>query len=139
LPLVALLAASLYYQPYIPFVQLNYILAVSCVSFRDYLFSTAVGILPGSCLYVFIGTGVKNLAAYFQGTESIGPAPVIMSVVGVVVAIGAFVGECMYVCMYVYVLAVLFSRALPAVAAGVYVAFVFGAREQASRCMHAVS
>ena len=100
-----------YGQPYIPFVHLNYILAVSCVSFVDYLGATAIGIIPGSCLYCYIGecglykyfdgcglwaipclrsapglrsshmrmvvcrprhrsgTGVRNLAAYLDGTE----------------------------------------------------------------------
>jgi hypothetical protein len=70
----------------------QWLCSATCLSFRDYFWSTAVGTIPGAALYTFIGHGVRNLEQYLRGKESVGPAPLISMVVGVVACVAAFVG-----------------------------------------------
>lgn len=49
-------------SPVFPFNLLNYALGLTQVRFWHYFFATAVGMLPGIALYVYIGTLVGNLA-----------------------------------------------------------------------------
>ena len=82
--------------PYVPYVQMNYLFAVTRISARDFFVSTAVGCIPGVVLYAYVGTSIKNLSAYMKGHESVGPVPEILTIGGVVVAIAAFVGLAFY-------------------------------------------
>lgn len=66
LQLVLLLRLS----PLFPFNALNYALGLTSVSLRDYTLGTAIGILPGTALYVWIGSTVSDLAAVLSGTAA---------------------------------------------------------------------
>jgi len=54
-------------SPVLPFNLLNYACGLTRVKFWHYFFASAIGMLPGVSLYVYIGTLVGNLAAV--GTE----------------------------------------------------------------------
>lgn len=57
--IVALMRLS----PVIPFNLLNYAFGATRVSLRDYALATAVGILPGTAMYVYLGSVAGELAA----------------------------------------------------------------------------
>jgi uncharacterized membrane protein YdjX (TVP38/TMEM64 family) len=57
--IIALLRLS----PLIPFGLLNYGLSLTRVRPRDYLLATAVGIVPGMFMYIYLGSTVGTLAA----------------------------------------------------------------------------
>lgn len=59
-------------SPVFPFNFLNYALGVTRVSFRDYIIASWVGMLPGTILYVYVGSALKSLAEIFSdgGKES---------------------------------------------------------------------
>lgn len=63
LKLVILLRLS----PVLPFNLLNYALALTRVRFRDYLIGSAVGMLPGTFLYVYLGSLVTSTGALLSG------------------------------------------------------------------------
>ncbi len=47
---------------FLPFAPLNYALGLTGVRFRDYLFASWLGMLPGTILYVYLGSLVPQLA-----------------------------------------------------------------------------
>lgn len=57
--IVALMRLS----PVIPFNLLNYAFGATRVSLRDYALATAVGIIPGTAMYVYLGSVAGELAA----------------------------------------------------------------------------
>ncbi len=50
-------------SPLFPFNLLNYALALTRVSFRDYLLASWLGMLPGTLLYVYLGSAAGEAAA----------------------------------------------------------------------------
>ncbi len=54
-------------SPVFPFSLLNYALALSRVSVRDYLIGTALGMLPGAALYVYLGSVVSHASELASG------------------------------------------------------------------------
>jgi len=55
-------------SPIFPFNLLNYGLGVTQVSLRDYFFASWIGMMPGTVMYVYLGSLAGSLAAL--GTES---------------------------------------------------------------------
>jgi len=49
-------------SPVFPFNLLNYAYGVTNVSLRDYFFASWIGMMPGTLLYVYIGTAIGSLA-----------------------------------------------------------------------------
>lgn len=71
LRLVLLLRLS----PIVPFNLLNYGLGITRVRFRDYALGGAIGMLPGTLLYVYIGSSLESLGQLATGNRpSGGPA-----------------------------------------------------------------
>ena len=64
--IVALLRLS----PLVPFNLLNYVLGASRVTFRQYLVGSVVGMLPGTALYVWIGSLAAEAGGAVTGTAS---------------------------------------------------------------------
>ncbi|MEG3437337.1 TVP38/TMEM64 family protein [Pannus brasiliensis CCIBt3594] len=60
-------------SPVFPFIFLNYAYGVTAVSLRDYALGS-VGMIPGTILYVYIGSLAGNLASIGTGTPSANPA-----------------------------------------------------------------
>lgn len=48
--------------PLFPFNALNYVLGITSVTFRDYAFGTAIGIIPGTIAYVYFGEALMMLS-----------------------------------------------------------------------------
>jgi uncharacterized membrane protein YdjX (TVP38/TMEM64 family) len=63
--IVALLRLS----PVFPFNVLNYALALTGVRLRDYVLGSFVGMLPGTFLYVYLGSLVRDVAELAAGTS----------------------------------------------------------------------
>ncbi|ERN43107.1 hypothetical protein KR51_00001750 [Rubidibacter lacunae KORDI 51-2] len=56
-------------SPVFPFVFLNYAFGVTQVKLRDYFFASWIGMLPGTVMYVYIGSLAKDLATLGAATE----------------------------------------------------------------------
>ncbi len=54
-------------SPVFPFNLLNYAYGVTNVSLRDYFFASWIGMMPGTVLYVYIGTAIGSLADLGKG------------------------------------------------------------------------
>ena len=67
----ALVVTLLRLSPIVPFVVLNYVLSLTKVKTRTYVVASAVGMLPGTILYVYLG----SLASTATEAASGGAAP----------------------------------------------------------------
>jgi uncharacterized membrane protein YdjX (TVP38/TMEM64 family) len=56
-------------SPVFPFTFLNYAYGLTKVRFRDYLLASWIGMLPGTLMYVYLGSAVQNLAELAAGKE----------------------------------------------------------------------
>jgi uncharacterized membrane protein YdjX (TVP38/TMEM64 family) len=54
-------------SPIFPFTLLNYALGLTRVRLRDFVLASLVGMLPGTFLYVYLGSSVANLATLASG------------------------------------------------------------------------
>jgi uncharacterized membrane protein YdjX (TVP38/TMEM64 family) len=54
-------------SPLFPFNVTNYALGITAATFRDYLLASWIGMLPGTVLYVYIGTLVLDIAQLASG------------------------------------------------------------------------
>jgi uncharacterized membrane protein YdjX (TVP38/TMEM64 family) len=61
-------------SPVFPFNLLNYALGVTKVRFRDYVLASWIGMLPGTVLYVYLGTGLQTITAAATGEMDKGAA-----------------------------------------------------------------
>lgn len=59
-------------SPAFPFNVTNYVLGLTGVSFRSYLLASWLGMLPGTVLYVYLGTAAKNLTQVLAGEVEAG-------------------------------------------------------------------
>ena len=59
-------------SPVFPFTFLNYALGLTRVRFRDYVAASATGMLPGTLLYVYLGSTAKTAAALTSGAAVTG-------------------------------------------------------------------
>jgi uncharacterized membrane protein YdjX (TVP38/TMEM64 family) len=57
-------------SPLFPFNLVNYGLGLTAVSFRNYFFASWIGMLPGTILYVYIGSLAQNFAELTDGVET---------------------------------------------------------------------
>jgi uncharacterized membrane protein YdjX (TVP38/TMEM64 family) len=77
-------------SPVFPYNLLNYALALTRVSFRDYALASWLGMFPGTLMYVYIGSTVGELAALFTKRER-SPEQTIFFFVGLAVTVLATV------------------------------------------------
>lgn len=61
-------------SPLFPFNLVNYMFGVTRVSLRDYVLASWIGMMPGTLLYVYLGSLVRDIA--LLGTASSGASPV---------------------------------------------------------------
>jgi uncharacterized membrane protein YdjX (TVP38/TMEM64 family) len=54
-------------SPVLPFNLLNYAFGLTAVPFRTYLLASWVGMLPGTLMYVYLGSAAGSLAALLSG------------------------------------------------------------------------
>ena len=69
-------------SPLFPFTLLNYAFGLTKVRFRDYVLASWVGMLPGTVMYVYLGSTVKELADVATGNVEGGPARSVLFFVG---------------------------------------------------------
>ena len=53
-------SALLRLSPVFPFTLLNYALGVTRVTWRDYALASLIGMMPGTCLYVYLGHAIGD-------------------------------------------------------------------------------
>jgi len=76
-------------SPVFPFNLLNYAFGLTAVTLRDYAIATWVGIMPGTVLYVYLGSLGGNLAA--SGKSHHTPAQWALDIVGLAATLGVAV------------------------------------------------
>ena len=62
-------------SPVFPYNFLNYALGLTKASFRHYALGTALGMIPGILMYVYLGAGVRSLAEVAAQAEGKGETP----------------------------------------------------------------
>lgn len=74
-------------SPIFPYNFLNYAFSVTKVSFRDYFLASWIGMLPGTLMYVYLGSVAGDLAAIVAGETEGGLAQTLLLVVGLIATI----------------------------------------------------
>src|SRR5258705_2789829 len=69
-------------SPLFPFTLLNYAFGLTKVRFRDYVLASWIGMLPGTLMYVYLGSTVKELADVAAGNVEGGPGRPVLFFVG---------------------------------------------------------
>src|SRR6266481_2507369 len=69
-------------SPLFPFTLLNYAFGLTKVRSRDYVLASWIGMLPGTVMYVYLGSTVKELADVAAGNVEGGPARRVLFFVG---------------------------------------------------------
>jgi uncharacterized membrane protein YdjX (TVP38/TMEM64 family) len=78
-------------SPALPFILLNYAFGLTRVSLRDYVLASAVGMLPGTALYVYLGSVAGDLATLGAGGRARTPAEWGLYVVGLLATLAVTV------------------------------------------------
>ena len=78
-------------SPVLPFNLLNFALGLTRVSLRDYVLASFLGMLPGTLLYVYLGSLVTSASEIAAGRGSAGVWQRALYVVGLVATIAATV------------------------------------------------
>lgn len=78
-------------SPVFPFVFLNYAFSLTKVSLRDYVLASWIGMMPGTVMYVYIGSLAKDLAALGTGTEGADSLQWILRIVGLIATVAVTV------------------------------------------------
>lgn len=74
-------------SPAFPFNVLNYLFSITKVRTRDYFFASWIGMLPGTIMYVYLGTAIKNLADLAAGRFDGGTSQKILLGVGLLATV----------------------------------------------------
>jgi uncharacterized membrane protein YdjX (TVP38/TMEM64 family) len=74
-------------SPLFPFTLLNYAFGLTKVRFRDYALASWIGMLPGTVMYVYLGSTVKELADVAAGNVEGGPERLVLFFVGLAATI----------------------------------------------------
>jgi len=78
-------------SPVLPFNLLNYAYGLTKISFRDYLLASWIGMLPGTVMYVYLGSTLKDLADLASGNVEGGLATKVFFWIGLVATIAVTV------------------------------------------------
>ncbi len=76
-------------SPLFPFVFLNYAFGVTNVSLQDFVLASWIGMLPGTVMYVYLGSLPKTAASAVSG--SINTLQLILNIVGLVATVAVTV------------------------------------------------
>lgn len=76
--------------PLIPFNAFNYLMGVTNVKFKSYALA-GFGMIPGTIVYVFVGTTIGNIADAASGEFEGGTVTLVLLIVGTVLAFVAIV------------------------------------------------
>ena len=78
-------------SPIFPFNLLNYALGLTKVSLRDYILASWVGMMPGTVMYVYLGSLAGDLAGLGEARQQRGPAQWALLATGLAATIAATV------------------------------------------------
>jgi uncharacterized membrane protein YdjX (TVP38/TMEM64 family) len=78
-------------SPVFPFNVLNYAFGVTSISFRHYFFASWLGTVPGTLLYVYLGSVAGDLASLAVGQHARTPAEWMLSAVGLLATVAVTV------------------------------------------------
>ena len=78
-------------SPVFPFNLLNYAFGLTPVSLRDYFLASWIGMLPGTVMYVYLGSAAKNLADLAAGKVEGGTGQQALFGVGLLATVAATV------------------------------------------------
>lgn len=89
------LAMLIRMSPLFPFNLVNYALGLTKMQYRHYLLGGAVGMAPGTFLYVSVGAGIGELSQLTSGATDTGVGGKVLLVVGIVatVAVTAWIAR----------------------------------------------
>ncbi len=65
-------------SPILPFNLLNYALGLTPIRLRDYILASALGMLPGTLLYVYLGSLVTSTSELLSGTRPTGGSGLVL-------------------------------------------------------------
>lgn len=74
-------------SPVFPFTLLNYLFGVTRIAFWEYVLASWIGMLPGTIMYIYFGSAVKNLTDLVGGGPNGGPMRFISLVVGLLATV----------------------------------------------------
>ena len=74
-------------SPFFPFNLLNYAYGLTSVSLRSYLVASWIGMLPGTVLYVYVGSLVTSLTQVFHGEVETGLGGRVLFVLGLIATV----------------------------------------------------
>jgi uncharacterized membrane protein YdjX (TVP38/TMEM64 family) len=74
-------------SPAFPFNVLNYAFSLTKVSFKHYVLASWLGMLPGTVMYVYLGSVVGSLAELAAGSVEKGPEYYVLLAVGLVATV----------------------------------------------------
>ncbi|MDZ7780629.1 MAG: TVP38/TMEM64 family protein [Gemmatimonadota bacterium] len=78
-------------SPVFPYNALNYALGLTQVRFRDYVPASALGMIPGTFMYVYAGHAAGQIAAGTAGAGPSGPGQYVLLTLGLVATIAVTV------------------------------------------------
>lgn len=78
-------------SPVFPFNLLNYAFGLTRVSLRDYFFASWIGMMPGTLMYVYLGSLAGDLASVGGGGRARTPAEWALYIVGLLATVGVTV------------------------------------------------
>ncbi|MBD1936309.1 TVP38/TMEM64 family protein [Microcoleus sp. FACHB-68] len=78
-------------SPIFPFNLLNYAFGVTQVSLKDYFLASWIGMMPGTVMYVYLGSVAKDLAAIGTQEQPATPAQWILRIVGLLATVAVTV------------------------------------------------
>jgi uncharacterized membrane protein YdjX (TVP38/TMEM64 family) len=78
-------------SPVFPFTLLNYFYGITAVKLRDYVIGSWIGMIPGTLMYVYFGSIVKNLTELAAGTSARGGGSTILFWFGLVATVAVAV------------------------------------------------
>jgi uncharacterized membrane protein YdjX (TVP38/TMEM64 family) len=61
-------------SPLFPFTLLNYAFSLTRVSFRSYVLASWLGMMPGTLMYVYLGTTLQSVTEILTGSDRPRPA-----------------------------------------------------------------
>jgi uncharacterized membrane protein YdjX (TVP38/TMEM64 family) len=77
--------------PVLPYTFLNYTYGLTSVSLRDYALASWIGMLPGTLMYIYVGSALKSLAELATGSRTRGPAEWTLFALGLVATVAVSV------------------------------------------------
>lgn len=78
-------------SPAFPFNVLNYLFSITSVRTRDYFLASWIGMFPGTLMYIYFGTAIKNIADLVGGRFEGGVAQKVLLAVGLIATVAVTV------------------------------------------------